>query len=78
MFGAVAAGKANGGYDSIFEASQAMAHLREDCYTPIPRTRPSTSGCIKEYQTLHDYFGRGENDVMKRLKALKVEVLESK
>ncbi len=24
-----------------------------------------------EYQKLHDYFGRGANDVMKRLKALK-------
>ena len=24
--------------------------------------------------TLHDYFGRGANDVMKRLKALKAEV----
>ena len=26
-----------------------------------------------EYVTLHDYFGRGANDVMKRLKALKAE-----
>jgi len=25
---------------------------------------------FKEYQTLHDYFGRGTNDVMKRLKSL--------
>jgi len=24
-----------------------------------------------EYITLHDYFGRGANDAMKRLKALK-------
>ena len=27
-----------------------------------------------EYVTLYDYFGRGENDVMKRLKAIKAEV----
>ncbi len=26
-----------------------------------------------EYRTLHDYFGRGENDVMKRLKAIRAE-----
>ena len=26
-----------------------------------------------EYRTLHDYFGRGGNDVMKRLKRLKAE-----
>ena len=25
----------------------------------------------REYQTLHDYFGRGGNDVMKRLKKIK-------
>jgi len=28
---------------------------------------------FREYQTLHDYFGRGGNDVMKRLKALQAE-----
>jgi L-ribulokinase len=28
---------------------------------------------FKEYQLLHDYFGRGANDVMKRLKALRRE-----
>ena len=38
MFGAVAAGKAAGGYDSIFEASQTMAHLRDECYSPVPGT----------------------------------------
>jgi L-ribulokinase len=27
-----------------------------------------------EYVTLHDYFGRGENDVMKRLKKLRNQV----
>jgi L-ribulokinase len=29
-----------------------------------------------EYARLHDYFGRGENDAMKRLKALKARVQE--
>ena len=28
----------------------------------------------QEYRRLHDYFGRGENDVMKRLKAIKAEI----
>jgi L-ribulokinase len=27
-----------------------------------------------EYVTIHDYFGRGANDVMRRLKALRREV----
>ena len=30
-------------------------------------------GLYKEYEQLHDYFGRGANDVMKRLKKLKRE-----
>ncbi len=76
MFGAVAAGKAKGGYDSIFEASKQMAHLREDCYTPIPENKAIYERLFQEYLILHDYFGRGENDVMKRLKALKAEVFE--
>ncbi len=78
MFGAVAAGKAAGGYDSIFEASQSMAHLREESYKPIPAHQTVYNRLYKEYLLLHDYFGRGENDVMKRLKALKADVLESK
>ncbi len=40
MFGAVAAGKAAGGYDSIFEASKTMGHLRDEYYAPY---RPTSS-----------------------------------
>jgi len=29
-----------------------------------------------EYKTLYDYFGRGTNDVMKRLKAIKRAALQ--
>lgn len=75
MFGAVAAGKANGGFDSIFEASQKMAHLRSDSFKPIPENRAIYEKLFAEYLLLHDYFGRGENNVMKRLKALKAEVI---
>jgi len=78
MFGAVAAGAAAGGYDSIFAASKTMAHLRDDHYVPIPENKAVYERLFKEYLTLHDYFGRGENDVMKRLKALKSEVLAAK
>ncbi len=73
MFGALAAGKQNGGYDSIVEASRAMAHLREVSYSPIPENKATYERLYREYLTLHDYFGRGGNDVMKRLKALKAE-----
>lgn len=71
MHGAVAAGKAAGGYDSIVEASQAMARLRDDLYDPIPDYQAVYDQLYADYVQLHDYFGRGENDVMKRLKQIK-------
>jgi L-ribulokinase len=74
MHGAVAAGKAAGGYDTIFEATRAMATLREEAYTPNSQAKSVYDRIFAEYMTLHDYFGRGANDVMKRLKSLKAEV----
>lgn len=74
MFGAVAAGRAAGGYDTIEEASAAMARLREESYVPIPEHSAVYDRLYQEYVTLHDYFGRGANDVMKRLKQLRAEV----
>lgn len=75
MHGAVAAGKAAGGYDSIREASQHMARLREQTFTPNREHQAAYDRLYREYVTLHDYFGRGENDVMKRLKQLREEIL---
>jgi L-ribulokinase len=50
-----------------------MAHLQSLTYRPRPENREIYNRLFKEFQTLHDYFGRGENDVMKRLKALRRE-----
>jgi L-ribulokinase len=77
MFGAVAAGKAAGGYDNIFEAARKMAHLKDEIYRPIPENQPVYDRLYAEYVRLHDYFGRGENDVMKVLKRIKSEVIHS-
>ena len=74
MFGAVAADKDVGGYDSIYDASKAMAHLRDEVYRPNLTRKKVYDQLYKEYVRLHDYFGRGENDVMKHLKKLKAEV----
>jgi L-ribulokinase len=32
-------------------------------------------GLYAEYRLLHDYFGRGGNDVMKRLRAIRARAL---
>ncbi|MFH1006610.1 MAG: ribulokinase [Candidatus Latescibacterota bacterium] len=74
MFGAVAAGKAHGGYDDIVDAAQKMAHLKPDVYTPIPEHTAVYRELYAEYERLHDYFGRGANPVMKILKRIKAEV----
>ncbi len=73
MHGAVAAGSAAGGYDTIVEAAQHMASLRDEAYTPNPDAKAVYDQLFAEYVTLHDYFGRGANDVMKRLKILKAQ-----
>jgi L-ribulokinase len=79
MFGAVAAGSAAGGYDSIYSAADKMARLREnEIYQPNPAAHAVYNHLFAEYQQLHDYFGRGPNDVMKRLKALKAETITGK
>jgi len=71
MFGAVAAGKERGGYDSIVNAAKEMARLKDIVYRPIPENVEAYNELYAEYKALHDYFGRGTNDVMKRLKAIK-------
>jgi L-ribulokinase len=74
MFGAVAAGKGRGGYDTIFEAAKEMARLKDIVYRPIPENQAAYDRLYAEYVTLYDYFGRGENNVMKRLKAIRAAI----
>ena len=67
LFGAVAAGE----YASIGEASARMAKGAERVYRPVEENRRIYDTLYREYLRLHDCFGRGENDVMKRLRELK-------
>ncbi|MDU0332409.1 ribulokinase [Paenibacillus sp. 3LSP] len=71
MFAAVAAGAEAGGYDSILDAAEKMARVKEETFKPIPAHVEVYEKLYQEYSQLHDYFGRGENDVMKRLKRIK-------
>ncbi|MBF6634576.1 MAG: ribulokinase, partial [Planococcus sp. (in: Bacteria)] len=71
MFGALAAGSANGGFDSILEAANKMARVKDQVITPIPENVAVYDKLYQEYSILHDYFGRGENDVMKRMRAIR-------
>lgn len=68
MFAAVAAGPEAGGYATIVDAARRMAGLKEQLYRPDPEATALYEPLYREYVQLHDYFGRGANDVMKRLK----------
>lgn len=70
IFGAVAAGSIRGGYNSVEEAAKNMTHLRDEIIRPIQGNCVVYDQLYLEYCKLHDYFGRGINDVMKRLKSI--------
>lgn len=73
MFGAVAAGSENGGYDNIFDAAKDMSRIKEESFKPIAENVAVYQKLYAEYKKLHDYFGKGGNDVMKILKDIKAE-----
>ncbi|HOV69075.1 MAG TPA: ribulokinase [Clostridia bacterium] len=76
MFGAVAAGKSRGGYDSIFDAARRMGKVKDIVYKPNRKNVQTYNKLYAEYKILHDYFGRGANDCLKRLKEIKKEAVE--
>lgn len=67
---AIHAAVAAGQYSDIRSASAAMGSVNKAVVTPIPENVRAYNALFAEYQLLHDYFGRGTNDVMHRLKAI--------
>ncbi len=65
MHAAVAAGN----HSDIRAAAAAMGSVRREAYRPISANVTAYARLYDEYRELHDYFGRGANDVMHRLKA---------
>ncbi|SCE71968.1 L-ribulokinase [Micromonospora coriariae] len=68
---AIHAAVAAGEYPSIHEASQAMGRVHEAVYRPDPERARAYDALYAEYRRLHDHFGRGGNDVMLRLRAIR-------
>lgn len=71
MFAAVAAGESSGGYAHIGKAAERMTHVKEEVFQPINEHTEVYDALYKEYCKLHNYFGLGANDVMKRLNQFK-------
>jgi L-ribulokinase len=70
---AIHAAVAAGAYSSVLEASEAMGSVTPAAYTPNEDRAEAYDLLYAEYELLHDYFGRGSNDVMKRLKKIRRE-----
>ena len=48
-----------------------MGTMEAGAYTPDPASADVYDQLYAEYVVLHDYFGRGANDVLHRLRALR-------
>jgi len=70
MHAAVAAGL----YPDIRAAAAKMGKLQDDVVKPIAANKQTYDRLYADYKLLYDYFGRGTNDVMKRLKQLRREL----
>ena len=77
MLGALAAGREGGGYDSLTDAAQAMGPTRAATHTPDAGRHAVYRQLFAEYRRLHDYFGRGENSVMRRLRELRAQAMSA-
>jgi L-ribulokinase len=70
---AIHAAVAAGAYSDVHAAAAAMGKVNRAVYTPDADRAVAYDALYEEYCTLHDYFGRGENKVMHRLRTLRLD-----
>ncbi len=75
---AIHAAVAAGAYPDVRVAAEAMGSVDRAVYQPVPAHVAAYDELYAEYTTLHDYFGRGGNDVMHRLAARRREVAKGR
>ena len=66
---AIHAAVAAGAYPDVRAAATAMGSVDRAMHQPVPAHVAAYNELYAEYTLLHDYFGRGVNDVMHRLAA---------
>jgi L-ribulokinase len=70
---AIHAAVAAGAHPDVRAAAEAMGSVGPVVYPPDARAAAAYDRLYAEYLLLHDWFGRGGNDVMQRLRALRRE-----
>ena len=68
---AIHAAAAAGAYPDVRAAAAAMGRKQDAVWRPDPAASAVYDELFAEYTRLHDYFGRGENKVMRTLRAIK-------
>ena len=68
---AIHAAVAAGAYPDVSTAGRAMGKVDRAVFVPGDARAEAYDALFAEYKLLHDYFGRGENEVMHRLKAIR-------
>ena len=68
---AIHAAVAAGAYPDVHAAALTMGRSNKAVYQPIAANVEAYDELFADYTELHDYFGRGSNNVMHRLKARK-------
>src|SRR5262252_1531941 len=72
---AIHAAVAAGAYPDVPAAAAAMGSMRAGVYSPDPASADIYDHLYAEYTALHDYFGRGANEVLHRLRAVRDRAL---
>jgi L-ribulokinase len=70
---AIHAAVAAGAYPDVRAAAHAMGSVERAVYQPDEDRAKAYDALYAEYSELHDYFGRGGNDVMHRLNEIRAE-----
>lgn len=68
---AIFAGVAAGAYPDIMTAAHRLGKVKDTVYSPKKENTGVYDRLFAEYRILHDYFGRGDNDVMKTLRSIR-------
>jgi L-ribulokinase len=75
---AIHAAVAAGAYPDVRAAAEAMGRCTRGAYLPDKARADAYDALYAEYRQLHDYFGRGANEVLHRLRRIRVEALSGR